>query len=690
MAFVTIRIAAQGAGQAGFVVTLIEEDDQETHAAISETNLTTGRWTANLAGTSPAPPTDIVGRLSGVAKADRSHPDFAEIAQTLFDWLIPPGDVRQRWIALNAAGQPPLHLDIRVEGLAQLPWELACSPPPRRRPALINGLYRHTAPPLPAAQCSSWPFRILIVVGCSGADEAELGVEEEVAAIERTFISLGRSVDVHCIYRPDKNTLRDWIRTFHPHVLHFAGHGGKLPGPGQKFGLRFDLSPPLDPWVWSGSEIDVDLPAWRWSPKFVFLNACRSSAEQDGSWSVQRSFLNGGAKAALGMQADSRGDLAGVFAAKLYEQCALGKTLEEAVFEARLEVGGKIPSYEHIDWALPALDVTGRDLKLFEPRPLPNDLSFEKCSEFEETRFFANCREPRRVFTHWLYPAIQAGSTRNVLVVTGEPKCGKSHLLKWCMESWAVGGARVRYIELHTGQPKSFLSLVRQIRDGESDGKIETEYLHARLPAAAFRRFNWELNNLLRTGQMGEWVEADQPAHEIADDMSPWTAKGEKRLESTVCARFLEALKVAAGGRPLILVFDRLGGPNGERLLPPPDFEQFVIHLFRPIAEDPASLIKLVFSATDSEASDYKLDLLPTDKRVEQKVPVAFSDAQLGKLADEMLWFKNPKVERMATQLFEFSLDTNAPKGLARLKAVLTAIENVGGRTLLDSIRRMR
>jgi hypothetical protein len=65
----------------------------------------------------------------------------------------------------------------------QLPWELACSPVgARRRPALINGLYRQIPRQLSAAlTCSAWPFRILIVVGCSEADEAALGVAEEVA-----------------------------------------------------------------------------------------------------------------------------------------------------------------------------------------------------------------------------------------------------------------------------------------------------------------------------------------------------------------------------------------------------------------------------------------------------------------------------------------------------------------------------
>ena len=49
---------------------------------------------------------------------------------------------------------------------------------------------------------------------------------------------------------------------------------------------------------------------------------------------------------------------------------------------------------------------------------------------------------------------------KNALILTGPPRAGKSHLLKWCMESWALSGARVRYIELHSTEPKDFFTLV--------------------------------------------------------------------------------------------------------------------------------------------------------------------------------------------------------------------------------------
>jgi hypothetical protein len=161
-----------------------------------------------------------------------------------------------------------------------------------------------------AGRRSTWPFRILIVIGCRADEEETLGIGREVDAIERAFHPLGRTVDVHCMRRPTHAEMMQWIRRFQPHVFHFAGHGRKVVGADQ-YGLRIESDGGA--WTWISDAIDVDLPRERWIPTFVFLNACRSSTEQDGSWSTNRSFLAGGAKAVLGMQADVSGKLAGDF-----------------------------------------------------------------------------------------------------------------------------------------------------------------------------------------------------------------------------------------------------------------------------------------------------------------------------------------------------------------------------------------
>lgn len=405
MAYVTIRITPQpGVGETDFDVHLIEEDGTETAGLIQHANLTEGDWTANIGRTSPPPATDIVRHVAGVTPDRRSDPDYQAIAKVLYEWLLPTGVVRQRWIQLGA---PRVYVETPVDALERLPWEMACpAEPPLLRPALIGGLCRltprgghHVAAPATNRR-STWPFRILIVIGCAENEEDGLSIGKEVDAIERTFHSLGRTVDVHCMRRPAYTDMMEWIERFQPHVFHFAGHGIKVAGADQ-YGLRIENAALA--WTWSSADIDVDLLRVRWVPTFVFLNACRSAAEQNGSWSTQRSFMSAGAKAVLGMQADIGGSVAGDFAAAMYKDLATGANLEDAMNQARAAIPG---ARQDIGWALPAMTVSERNARLFVPQPLPADESYEKCAEFEDARLFANCREPRRDFTHWAYPCV--------------------------------------------------------------------------------------------------------------------------------------------------------------------------------------------------------------------------------------------------------------------------------------------
>jgi hypothetical protein len=672
MVSVTIRIEARQDND--FDVHLIEEAGQQTSGILRRLDLTMGQWTADLDGVVPPPRTDIVTCVSGVTPDRRSHPDFEGIANRLYDWLLPAGPVRERWTSL---ANPRLYVETAVEGLDQLPWEMACpATPPFQRPALIDGFYRLTGhgarAALPAAnQPSNWPFRILIVVGCEAKDEDKLGIGKEVQAIERIFHPLGRTVDVHCMRRPRRNAMMEWIELFQPHVFHFAGHTTKVAG-ADDYGLRIESDD--SGWLWLSGDIDNDLPRLKWIPAFVFLNACRSSTEH-GRWSTHRSFLAAGAKAVLGMQADVSGDLAGDFAAALYKRLASGDGLEDAMNDAR----AMMPGAPNIAWALPAMTVREQNAKLFTPYMLPSDEIYEKCAEFEEARLFANCREPRRIFTHWAYPCRMADKPKNVLLVLGEPNSGKSHLLKWCMENWAIAGARVRYIKIHDGTPKSFLSVLRQIRDGDADnGDVRTQYLHAGLAKPPFRQFNWHLNNLTRTGAPGDWVEAEHSNADIPDEYRPLTALGDKRPEEQIGALFLEALRRAAAERPLVMVFDQLEGPKGERLLPVEDFEQLVRNIFLPIAMRSIP-VKIAIATTNMQAAAFNVVPIPpkySDKVAKYEVTADVADDHLAALAAEMMWFKDENwIKSVATLLLSRpSGKMPPPKGLARLVMIQDTI----------------
>lgn len=670
MAAVTLRVASFDANQGGFPLEFREEGGAVTSGVLPADSLVSPSWYIPAAegGAAPGGAADVVTTVADANASGRDLVDWPALGAFLFDCLFPIGPVRTRWQQLPARTE--LLLDIEPQSLARVPWELASSTAPVRQLGLTNGMSRllergaAASPPVSA----SWPFRLLVLVGCSEADEAALDVTAEVRSIERRFLPLGRSVDVRVERRPLKDDFRNLVKEWSPQVIHFAGHGEREPG-GTAIGLKVEAS---SPWLWTPSRVQLDLVTWDWVPRFVFLNACRSATEREGAWGLQRSFVESGAAAVLAMLADVRGDRAGLLAAELYDQCARGKTIQSALRAAR-EGLADAPGAHLVDYSVPSLVATAPAVTLFAPLTAPADPEYQLCREFEEARFFADCREQRRLLTQWLAPPVPTDDPGpNVLVVRGPRKIGKSHLLKWCMENWALLGARVRYIEVHDGRPKDFLFLLRQIRDGEYDGNIETKFLHEGLPPGAFRRFNWELNRLLTTGQKGEWTPNEPDQGDLA---LPLTARGERRLEPVVCAAYLDALAQVAAGRPLVLVFDMLGGPRGERLLDPTaDFLQLVLHLFRPIAQARSRSIRLVFSVSTAEYDDYQLKLLPEDRTLLCDLPHDYTNEQLLTLAAEMLWFRLD-VTALAGGVLDLPSEPDGPKGLARLSDVVMVLK---------------
>jgi hypothetical protein len=691
MASVTIRIEPNSSAKdCDFEVSLIEEDGRKTSGELKRSTLTTGEWRVAFYGAAPEPPArDILNFVSNIGPALRSHPDLNAIAETLYAWLLPDGPIRQRWPNIYSSR---IYLQVADPTLERLPWEMACpANPPLRRPALIGGIYRlnpqenGVAAPI-GEPCSEWPFRILVVIGCLASEEVALGVDVETRAIERAFHAFGRSVDVNCMIRPRERDLKDWIRSYAPHVLHFVGHSEKAPGL-EQYGLRIESDD--GGWTWFSEALDTDLLNLRWCPKLVVLNACRSSTEQ-GGWSALRSFMTAGAKAAIGMQADVNGSHSAGFAAVLYRELAAGARLEDAVFEARATMPG--PPND-ISWALPAMWINQRNVSLFTvPEPLSGP-EYEKCAEFDDVLMFANCRDTRRVLTDWAFPCRVTAKPKNFLLLFGEPTAGKSHVVKWAMENWAICGARVRYLKLSNKSTKKFLSVLRLIRDGDAHADdVRSHFLHAALPTPAFKRFNWHLNNLTQSGVVGEWSEADHPEAEIADELRPLIARSDKRPEEQIGAMFVEALGRAAADKPLILVLDQLQGADS--LLPGDEFQQLLLHVLLPAAASPSNLIKIAVVATHGEAASLGLTSLPPklDRLVFTHPMTSFDDdAKIPSLVAEMIWFQREDlIVPVVQSMLKLPINKNPPpRGLARLEPFKEFFEKLYP-NLLVAVKRMQ
>lgn len=701
MASATLKIFALDPAQAGYPAELTEDGKPPVKGLLPAAAFVSGKWIVNLdvpgAPAPPAPnpgdpvPKDIVETVVRTPGAARAGVDWNSLSIALYDMLFPVGPLRTAHAGI--ADNTRLFLDIEPPELERVPWEIAKASNPSRRLALNYKQSRLTAAPAALPKpTSDWPFRILIFIGCSRADEVTLQVDKEVEAIRRVFIRFGRSVDVRVESRLTLEELSAVIKggpqqdRWEPHVFHFVGHTGILPD--DSYGLAIDRSETDGKgWIWSQESIQQDLDLLDWKPTFVFLNACRTADEPAAAWTMQRSFIQAGARCAVTMQADVDGELAGLFAGKFYERIAAGESVQKAVSEAREVVYRANSAPNAIDWGLQSLTATEPETKLFTPRAPPPDLDYKKCQEFDDARIFANCEPSRRLLTHWICPVrtqeAPAEST-NVVVLTGPARSGKSHLLKWAMESWVLSGAMVRYFELHDGSPRNFLSVLRQIRDG--NGKVDGSYLQRRLPAAAFKRFNWTMKNLLTRSQPGEWVEADHPEAEINDDpaLQLLKANGEERLEPRICAEFHSALRGLAEKQPLVLVFNKLTD-GVTRLVSPDDFSQLVTHLFKPIALEKNGRVKLVFSVSDVERDAYglrKRDL----PQLPYEVPTNIGKDALVNYAVEMMRFSNADFVRKLADLLLDMEDEKQRVGMARLGKIRETLSKKD----LDDVERMQ
>jgi hypothetical protein len=660
---ITIDIDSKGDN---YVVSLISDQSPLIQQDLLLDHLNDAFWT----------PEKIRSRIYSASATERQSDDFKEIAKTLEGWLFPQGPLRDQWEKLTKVHK---HVDIRLwlhvrkaPTLAELPWELAKTPLGVRLGSAF-GLCRLVDTVNEEEMETVWPLRMLLLAG--GADmDGGLGIQNEMDAIHKALLPFGRSIQVVQLSTPTRKELSETVREFRPHVLHFAGHGEMTPS-GQS-GLSFEVPPPEGSWVWTGDNILPDLLDWGCVPRFVFLNACRTVGEETGSLTAQRSFMEAGSYGAIAMQADMPGDLAGLFAATFYQKLVDGQTVSEASRLARQAILAHSNNESLVNYAIPRVEAPP-GLRLLQRPALPKKTGFVSCEEFAHARFFGNCSAERRKATEWFNPLNradgEAGPQCNpVLLISGEAQSGKTHFLKWCMETWALGEARIRYVELHE-RSMTFLDVLRQIRLGEPDLIDDKhQFLHSPLPPKPFRRYRWELENLLTTGTPGEWEGAEGLA-DLPPERGALPAIGDKRLEPAIAACFLEALEAAAEDQPLLLVFDRFSG-GSYRKLPPEEFKQLVEHLFMPLVSKPSSNVKLVFCATAAELQDYGLSILPDDCRIRLDIPAKFENKELVRYALEADWYRNHDLVEGITEIL-----LNAPNnlnlcGMGRLKPLMGAL----------------
>lgn len=505
----------------------------------------------------------------------------------------------------SVAGDETTHfrliLDVEPPALRVLPWELLRWGNTRcfidaNNPACRSGLERLDR----KLEGIKPPIRILIAVGAlnapgNGGDYAKIDPEDEVLAIQSALSRLGRLVEVNVLHQPNKVELEKAIATDKPHIFHFCGHGGTYENKPSLF--LWDSAAEMNQ-AWTAQAIALTLKIW--VPRVVFLNACKTSSAdvQANVSSIAAEFIKAGCAAVVGTNSNIKNSTAAQFAKSVYTALANGKDIDEAIASARFDVQSS-RGVDDREWATPALHLGAAPEAVLELDFKP-DPELKKCTEFKSLHHLVDRHDPRRLLWRGVDPAFEAGlfgdfDATPLTVVTGPDSVGKSWTVFWALSVCMLRGHRPVYVNMDDNKGKSFLDVLRLIRDGDPSSPSP---LRAALPAPVFSEFNWALKHL---GEGKKPPRLPKNAGDIKDDLKKTYEGGEDSF-TQLFTPYREALKTVAAERPLIIALDQL-----KRLEPQSFIDPLWKNLFQWIAAGDLPNVRMVLVTNPGEYKAFDL-----------------------------------------------------------------------------------
>jgi hypothetical protein len=543
-----------------------------------------------------------------LAQSDSSE-RFQAIGEYLYELLF-QGQVRTEWERLRtdyprerpdeSEGRRTV-LDIAPKKLRMLPWELMNFNSLPLFVDTLNPFVRGSLNSKNGGRSYMWPLHVLIVVGSKAVPPGEIDeirAEEEVSTIEDALIKFGRPVEWEVLRRPTNQKLRNTLQSFEPHIFHFIGHGRQAlasKSPVLEFeGNEIEKTPP---WEWTASKIGIDLNQV-WVPRLAFINACRSSSEEESEkvWGITEAFIGVGVPAVIGMQADIQGDAAASFPGRLYEALARDKFLDEALAEARSDVMDLSPDgLERRDWALATFFLSVLPHQVLPMLPaVTNEFKMGIEAQFSHISDFVDRVAPRRTLWYGVEPISKRTSGKNLLMVKGAKFAGKTWLVYWCLKICAWRERNIMYVSLLSKDQdtKDFLEVLRLIKKACISGQP----IGRAVDPAAFYDFNKVVNYALN------------PSEPHPDSIPKGTVVEDKGLSAKksidddsikfIIAAFKGALQRAANNAPLVIALDDL-------MIREDHFRDYLIpSLIKPIAvgqEESLKKIRMILVASTDE-----------------------------------------------------------------------------------------
>lgn len=366
------------------------------------------RWIRACIGRGPKP---------GLRPFRCDQTDLVVIGSHLYELLFKTPKVRDTFETsvlsiLEKRGQFParrLRLNIVFEAdadeLARLPWEfLFVTPRGMDKGLFLAGeriellLSRKIAPPkrsaakttssfdLPSPQAKDRALRVLLI-SCSpnriGDDNfVSLGTAEakdlkDLLGDVKGLSSGGDKTrfDVSELTNPSYNDVRLAINRFHPHIVHYVGHG-KPDHIALKIGNdedEYDIEHGGDQFRWVTSN-EVQALFSNTKPRLVFLNACDTAASVslDSLKSLAREIVRTDVGGVIAMQYPITNREAATFAKIFYVAISQGLAIDEAVRQGRRELG-ESSAWGHPKFATPVVYVQNNEPVVeLEPSPFPD------------------------------------------------------------------------------------------------------------------------------------------------------------------------------------------------------------------------------------------------------------------------------------------------------------------------------
>jgi hypothetical protein len=561
----------------------------------------------------------------------QKNPDSKELHTTIGGFLYTAlftGKTGEQWEAIRPGGTDGaasirLFLDIEPKELKPLPWELLYFEEDLS-PLFVDPRYLVARGRLEAVgkQASGEPpLRALVVVACDPVNDAQIRPNEELIALERSFRKLRHVVDLVVLRQPTREQLVKAYQAHQPHLFHFLGHG-RLPAGSKDPCLC--LWTPSGEEEWLVDEITNDLRSWN-GLQVAFMNACFSASAVGTTWSLTRALHAVGARVVIGMQSEIPGDKAAIFSERLYSQLAERVPLEQALREARRALTLGTDGLKRHDWALPSVSFERATENLFSlPKP-----ELPVAQEFDQLRSLVDRQEERLALSQserqQQYPSL--------FILEGEEDSGKTCLLHWLLERWALKGKRILHVDLAKDPTQASLNeldFLRRVRRG--DASSHGDCLICRpLPAAHFQEFD-ALEQAFTRWQSGR--DDPPPPHPVVVAPGPGPLAPQGTLEEAPFARAFEAfargLQEAAGGSELVLALDHISG-----VLPTSFIRHIRPMLLEAVAGGTLTSVRVVVCANRKEFDVYGLRTLDQRKGVLRVQVPKFSKAQFPALTEE-------------------------------------------------------